>query len=158
MIGNKNTIIKWLLEQKEDIEFTIDLYKEIRSNNANAYFHSLVNKIAKTMGKSEDEVKIKMVLDYGTIMINDNEENIGFKLPKGTDVSRIYKYAKWFDTRVDNGKEFDCYIIYEHTHLYNKKDMSVLISGVVQEAKDLGIQTLDDIKINKLIESWGKKC
>ena len=34
--------------------------------------------------------------------------------------------------------------------------MSILIEGVKQEAKQLGIKTLEDYEIEKLIEEWEK--
>lgn len=32
--------------------------------------------------------------------------------------------------------------------------MSVLINGIVEECKNLGIETLEDIRINQLIDEW----
>jgi hypothetical protein len=40
---------------------------------------------------------------------------------------------------------------------YNKEEMNVLIDYVVQECKELGIETKDDEEINSLIKEWGDK-
>jgi hypothetical protein len=32
--------------------------------------------------------------------------------------------------------------------------MSVLLNGIVSEAKEMGIETLEDKKINSMIEKW----
>jgi hypothetical protein len=40
------------------------------------------------------------------------------------------------------------------SHTYNTKEMSKLINGTVSEAKEQGIETLDDIEIRRLVEQW----
>jgi hypothetical protein len=72
-------------------------------------------------------------------------------------VENVYKYAKWFDRREENGKYFDCYIIYKQTHTLDSGEMNKLISGVVLEAQELGIDTLEEVKIKQLINSWEAK-
>ena len=44
MIGTSNKIITYLLELAKDKQFEIKEYRERRTNDANAYFHVLVNK------------------------------------------------------------------------------------------------------------------
>lgn len=144
--------IEKLAEDKLDIE--IKKYRAKRSLNANSYFHLLCNKIATKMNLGEEETKVRLVLEYGAIMRDENNEVVGFKLPVSVNVNSIYKYAKWFDKRLENGKEFNCYIIYQHTHLYDTKEMSRLLEGTVKEAKELNIETLDDIELKRMCEQW----
>ena len=146
MHGNKNTIIKYLLEQDNDKEFVLEEYKEKRSNNANSYFYVLVNKIADVLHKSKDEVHDDMLKQYGQVMTTSVLASI--------DMTGYYEYFDYLGTSVLNDKEFKHYKIYKPSHTMNSKEMSVLIDGVVQEATDLDIPTLDNAKINKLIESW----
>lgn len=128
--------------------------KKNRSLNANAYFHLLVGKIAKAMNLGEEETKVKLVLEYGTVMRDENGEKVGFKLPASVDVNNVYKYAKWFDERIENGHKFNCYIIYEHTHNLDTKDMARLIDGTVYEAKELGIEVLTPEQIELMVSKW----
>ena len=86
-------------------------------------------------------------LDYGTIA-TDGDKVIGSKFPKGTDTSGIYDYMKWI--KEDNG--WDCYIYYKRTSKLNTKEFSQLLEGVVQECRDVGIETKEDIEIKKLME------
>lgn len=132
-------------------------FKPKRSLDANAYFHVLVNKIAEAMNLGEDETKVNLVLEYGSVMRDENGEKVGFKLPASVNVNSIYKYAKWFDKRVENGKEFNCYIIYEHTHKLDSKQMARLIDGTVYEAQQLGIETRTPDEIERLKAAWGEK-
>lgn len=135
-------------------ECVIKQFREKRSLNANAYFHLLVDKLAKHFNVSADEMKVKMVLDYGTIARDDLGEKVGFKLPVSVDVNLIYAYAKWFDKRTENGKDFNCYIIYKQTHLYDTSEMAKLIDGVVSECQNVGIETKTPEEIKKLVSLW----
>ena len=65
--------------------------------------------------------------------------------------------AKWFDTREENGRYFDCYIIYKQTHTLDSAEMAKLIDGTVKEAEELGIETLDQIKLKALTDKWEAK-
>ena len=135
-------------------DLAIKLHREKRSLNANSYFHVLVSKIAEVMNLGDEEEKVRLVLEYGSIMIDQNGKTVGFKLPVGVDINSVYKYAKWFDKRTESGTDFDCYILYEHTHKYNSKQMARLIDGAVYEAKELGIETMTPADLELLKANW----
>lgn len=124
-----------------DIEISVKKWRRKRSNDANAYFHVLVTAIAEARGISNDEVKRMLVVDYGTLARDEDNQIIGFKLPPGVDVSRIYPYTKLFKQVEENGKTFNCYLVYKRSSEMDSKEMARLIDGAVQEAKDLGIDT-----------------
>ena len=143
------------IQKPQRVEIKNHVHK--RSLDANAYFHVLVHKIAEAQGIGEDEAKVNLVLEYGSIMQDENGDKVGFKLPASVDVNMIYKYAKWFDKRIENGKEFNCYIIYEHTHKLDSKQMARLIDGTVYVAQDLGIETKSPDEIARIRAAWGSK-
>ena len=137
------------LEVKED--------KPKRSLSANAYFHVLADKIAEKMKLGMEEVKYNLVIEYGTTLKDEDGGVVGIKLPSSVKVESIYKYAKWFDTREENGRYFDCYIIYKQTHTLDSAEMAKLIDGTAKEAEELGIETLDQIKLKALTDKWEAK-
>lgn len=140
--------------RESDVSVDVKKYRKRRSLDANAYFHCLVGKIANEMGLGFEEVKTNLVTEYGAFERDEEGLKVGFKLPASVDVARIYRYVKCFDTRVENGKEFNCYIVFKHTHLMDSKEMSRLIDGTVQEARQLGIETLPPYKLAALVEEW----
>jgi hypothetical protein len=146
--------LKALIADKKLLAVEISKQKKKRSLDANAYFHVLVSKIAEVMKLGEDETKIKMVLEYGSIMRDENGDKVGFKLPASVNINSIYKYAKWFDERIENGRKFNCYIIYEHTHKLDSKQMARLIDGTIYEAKELGIDVMTPNQLAELKSSW----
>jgi len=147
---------KGVIAKGKELTVEIKQYRAKRSLDANAYFHLLVGKIAQAMNLGEDETKVKLVLEYGSVMRDENGEKVGFKLPASVDVNQIYKYAKWFDERIENGHKFNCYIIYEHTHNLDTKQMARLIDGTVYEAKELDIETMTPAEIALLKQEWGR--
>lgn len=122
-----------------DVDVTIKRHRERRSLDANAYFHVLVNQIAAVTSESDDDVKRRLVLDYGTIDTDENGVNVALKVLPGVDVTRYFRYAKRVGTREDDGVIFECWLIYKPTHLMDTKEMARLIDGALTEAKELGI-------------------
>ena len=142
-----------LLKGKK-IDIEIKEHREQRSLNANAYFHLLVDKLAKALNISAEECKVKMVLDYGTIDTDEQGLKIGFKLLESISIDKVCKYAKKIGTVVENGRNFNQYIVYKPTHEYNSKEMATLINGVVEECKQVGIETKTPLEIAELCNLW----
>lgn len=148
------TIRTGLANGKERLTAAFAWYKESRSLNANAYFHVLVDKIAEKMQLGADEIKVKMVLEYGT-MATECGEPVIVALPKSANISEYWTYAKWIaDFIAKNGKPYSQYVFYKHTHTLDKSEMARLINGVVYEAQELGIETRTPDELASLIENW----
>lgn len=140
-----------------DLDVEIKKHRNRRSLSANAYFHVLVNKIAAQTGEGDEAVKKRLVVEYGAVAKSADGVSVGFKLPADVDVGRIYSYVKRFDTRVENGKEFACYLVYKQTHDMDTKEMARLIDGTVDEARELGIETDTPEQLARYKEEWSKR-
>lgn len=143
-----------LKEAELDVE--IKKHRNRRSLSANAYFHVLVNKIAAERGGSVEAAKESLVIEYGALATDDDGVTVGFKLPASVDVSTIYPYVKCFDTREENGKLFNCYLVYKQTHLMDSKEMARLIDGAIEVAHELGIETDTPDQIARYKHIWSK--
>lgn len=141
-------------EQKLTVE--IKKYRKKRSLNANAYFHVLVNKIARALGNGDEETKKNLVLDYGVVAKDKNGLNVGFKLPESVDVRTIYPYVKLFDTRQEGKVKFNCYLVYKATHEMDTAEMAKLIDGAIEVARELGIETDTPEQLARYKETWTK--
>ena len=136
------------LDKDTIYDVKINKHREKRSLNANAYLWKLVTEIGNILNKSKEEVYLQMLIDYGqSEMISILSE---------INVKGYFKYYKLAGTSILNGKEFNHYKIYKGSSEYNTKEMSILLEGAVQEAKNLGIETKEDYEIEKLIEEWDK--
>lgn len=153
MIDDTGKIDKFLplifrLDKDTVYDVKIDKHREKRSLNANAYLWKLVTEMGNVLSKSKEEVYLQMLIDYGqSEMVSILSE---------IDVKGYFKYYKLAGTSILNGKEFNHYKIYKGSSEYDTKEMSILLEGVVQEAKNLGIKTKDDIELERMIEKWTK--
>lgn len=151
MIDDTGKIDKFLplifrLDKDTVYDVKIDKHREKRSLNANAYLWKLVTEIGNILNKPKEEVYLQMLIDYGqSEMVSILSE---------IDVKGYFKYYKLAGTSILNGKEFNHYKIYKGSSEYDTKEMSILLNGVVQEAKNLGIKTKDDIELERLIKAW----
>lgn len=140
--------------KEKPYEVEIKPYKEKRSLNANAYFHLLVHKIAERLKMGNDEIKKQMNLEYGTPLRIDEDTLFAFKVPKGARVEEVVKYPKWVKETTENGREYDVYMVYKETHTLDISEMNRLIQGVVDEAKQLGIETKSPDEIANMLSLW----
>lgn len=144
--GKVNECITWLLSQDREKEFEVKEHKEKRSLNANAYAWKLITEIGNVTRLSKEEVYLDMLKHYGQSEIVSVLSNI--------DVSGYFKYYEAIGTAKLQGKDFTHYKIYKGSSEYNTYEMSVLIDGIVHEAKQLDIQTLTPAELSRLKEMW----
>ena len=142
------------LYNSENIRVTITKWHEKRSLNANAYFHILVNKIAEKMGIGNDECKIRLNLEYGTIATDVNGQKVIVKLPKSVNVAEFYPYAKWIADKQEKDIMTSYYVFYKQTHTLDTKEMARLIDGTISEAQQLGIETITPDEKAKMMSLW----
>lgn len=146
MIGKPEEIIRWLFSQDRNKLYEVKQHREKRSLNANAYAWALIGKIADAMRLSKDETYLLMLKSYGQSEIVSVLSDI--------DVSGYFKYYEECGRAVLNGKEFTHYKLFKGSSEYDTYEMSVLIDGVVNEAKNLGIETLPEHEIRRLMDTW----
>ena len=143
--------LKTALENKRAIKLQILAPKTVgmserkkRSLDANAYFWVLVGKIADKLRASKDEIYFEMLKKYG--------QSITVTVRAGLDLSRAgLKYYELFKDGISAGKPFEAYRVFIGSSQYDTREMSVLIDGVVQEAKELGIETLTPLELAEIL-------
>ena len=151
MIGKPIEIIQYLYNQDKEKVFEIKEHKVKRSLNANAYCWVLMNKIADVIKSTKEEVYREYIKNKGIfrlITMNKDATNTFIKVwqEKGLgwicDISES-KYEGMVDV-----------VAYYGTSSYNTKQMANFIDYVVDEAKNLGIETLPPDEIERLKSLW----
>lgn len=135
--------------------YEIKEYKPLRGAQANKYFHKLVNELARYNRNngyaiSDDEMKIRMNLSYGTLATDKNGNVIAPKVLKNIDMKNFYEYSKLYK----QDENYNYYIFYKRTHELDSKEFYQLIKGVEQECRDVGIKTLDDIEFERMMKEY----
>lgn len=142
--------------KKLDIKLTP--HREKRSLDANAYFHVLVDKIRGKTGYSFSRVKNELITSYGQIEYLDSQQVvIKTNIQPDQMVEQETLHCKPIRVEIQNDKEVYFYRVYRGSHTYNTAEMSRLIDGTVQEAKDLGIETMTPAQIERIMSLWETK-
>jgi len=149
MIGTSNKIITYLLEQAKDKQFELKEYKAKRSLNANNYYWQLVTELGNALKMDKEDLHFLLLQKYGqSEMISVVAE---------IDMSDYLKYYTEAGESVLNGKTFKHYKVYKGSSEMDKKEMSILINGLVEECHIQGIETKTPAEINSLLERWDNK-
>lgn len=146
MVGNAIQIIQWLYNQDKDKRFDIKEHKEKRSLNANNYAWKLITEIANVLRKPKEEVYLEMLKSYGQCEM--------ISIVSSVDVKGYFKYYEEAGRSFLNGKEFAHYKIYKGSSEFDTKEMSIFIDGIVQEAKQQGIETRTPSELALLKSEW----
>ena len=142
MIGTPIQIIQWLYDQEKDKKFEIKEKRAKRSLSQNSYAWELITKIGNVLRKSKEEVYLQMLKDYGQSEI--------VSILSSIDPKCYFKYYEKIGTGIVNNKEFTHYKIFKGSSEFDSKEMTILIDGIIQECKQLGIETLTPDEIAKL--------
>ena len=122
-----------------------------RSLNANAYLWVLCEQIAIKLNTDKESIYKIMLARYGAF----------YTISIKTDCLQLalqdIPYYKILGTSKLNDTDFTHLQIYVGSHSYNPEQMHRLLNGVVQEAKDLNIQTIPQNQIDTLAKSCGIK-
>lgn len=149
-------LAKMVVDKYKDgyVDLSVDKWSDKRSLQANAYFHVLVNSIAKETKSSEDDVKKMLVRQYGTYARGKDGKYAAVKVPKNTDIEQFYPYYR-FIGEDENGLYM--YLFYKRTRDLNKEEMSRLIEGTVSEAQALKIETMTPDELARMMNRYGGK-
>ena len=153
MVDTRDKCLLWLANQPQDKRYEVKAYSEKCSLKANAYFHKLCSLIAEKLGVSLSHVKNEIMSEYG--QIDDDLPMVVFPDEVDWRENQYLHLRPTPSTKVmQDGKLWRVYLVIRGSHTYNKKEMSRLIDGVVQEAKQLDIETLTPAELEKMLSSW----
>ena len=145
-----------LRDKTLDIKLTT--HREKRSLDSNAYFHLLCDKIRSVTGYSFSRVKNELITSYGQIeYLMGQQVVIKTNIPPEQMIEQETLHCKPVKVEIQDGKEITFYRVYRGSHTYNTEEMSRLIDGTVQEAKDLGIETMSKTQIERMMQLYGVK-
>ena len=137
-----------------DLDITVKKHREKRSLSANAYFHVLVGKIADTLGISKPKAKNILLGRYGQREIIEEKPVVISVISKVDMQEREDIHCIPVGHGHVEGKEFTHWAVVRPSHTYDTREMSKLIDGTVDEAKELGIETLTPAEIERMKKAW----
>lgn len=137
----------------EPDKYELEIKKKVkkRSNDANAALWEMLTKMAAILKTTKDELYLEVLDRYGVFTHIVVKPNV---------VERVK--AEWKTVRelgevTINGKtgvQLQCFF---GSSTYDSKEFSVLLDGVIQEAKEIGVNFISSEEQARLIREWGKK-
>ena len=156
MVGTKKQIMNWLFDQENDTNWDIREWKPERTRSQNSYFHVLVGKIAKVLKVSNTAVKNKLIADYGYydadighVIVKDSLDYLEFEQLHLKPSTRTQEMA--------NGELYRVFYVMRGTHTYNTAEMTRILDATIEEAKQLGIETLPPEELQRMKEMSEKR-
>ena len=142
------------LKKLEKLSVIIKPFRKKRSLSANAYFHVLVTKIAEKVGTSKAEAKNLMIGRYGQPELIKGDIAV---LKTNVMYKKEDIHTVAIGRRLEKGKEVVFYRLMRGSHTYDSREMSELIKGTIQEAEDLGIETLTPRELEQILGKWNPR-
>ena len=155
--GNAKEISQWLWGKPDDMRYILCEYKEKRSLNSNAYFHTLVGKLRFKIDHvpwSFNHTKNYLITTYGQQEYeNDVEVVIKANIPpeKMQEIEILHCDFVKYDP---NDDRVAFYRVYRGSHTYNSKEMSQLIAGTIDECQRVGIPTATPDELARMAAAW----
>lgn len=120
-----------------------------RSLDANALCWKLCTEIANVLRTDKESIYVDMLKRYGQSDI----------WASGVDVNpaQHFKYYDFFGKREVQGKEVNFYVVYRGSSEYDTREMSILIDGIIDEAKALDIEVISEREKSLLLQEWGNE-
>lgn len=148
MVGTALQIIRWMTEVKDGKqEYEVKEHRRKRTLSQNSMYWKLLSQTADALKMSKTELHNRMLRDFGQLLIIDGQA-ARCMLP---DTEQTEKQVLSKETvhlkptsqvvTMGDGKDYRTYCILRGSHDYNTKEMAVLLDGLIQEAKQQGIET-----------------
>ena len=136
------------MRDKDKLSIEVKPYRLHRSLNANAYAWKLIGEIADIMRASKEDIYLLMLKRYGQSELISVLSHVP-----------IENYVKYYEEAGEsklNGKMFTHYRVYKGSSEFDSREMSILIDGICDEAKLLGIQVETPNQIAEMKARWGE--
>lgn len=140
------------LQNDKKYELSIKLHQKKRSNDANAYCWTLIDKLAEKLSLSKIEIYRRLIKEVGGVSdIVCVQDKAVDKLIKAWE-----KHGIGWQAETEKSKIAGCtnVILYYGSSTYDTAQMSRLIDLVVQECGQLGIETKTPDEIEELKALW----
>lgn len=140
----------------KDLRVKAVKWKEKRSLDANAYCWQLMGQIARVLHTTADEIYEAALRD---LCIPDMIDDTPVLIEMDSDISveRLPGHWKLLGS-LRNGRRKNKWMKLKGSSEYDTAEMSALIDLVVDQAKDLGIETATPDELERMRQLWQSKA
>ena len=150
MIGTKIEIKSWL-DTQPDKEYEIKEHRQKRSLDANGYLWVLISKIQDVIGVPKEDIYRDMIKGVGVYEVVPIKNEAVNKFCEAWHKNGLGWITETTKSKLEG---YTNVLAYYGSSEYDTKEMSRLIDGIVQECRELDIETKSDEEIKSLVENW----
>ena len=145
MIGDKRECVKYLMDAPEG-KYEVKEYRQRRSLDANALLWHCLGELAVVLRTDKWDVYLQMLKRYGKftyILVP----------PKTVEMTKkMWRESEVLNTVNVNGRESVQMLCYYGSHLYDSKEFSVLLDGVISEMEEVGLTPPPSSEMRRALE------
>lgn len=156
MTGTAEKIITFLLAKTgSGLLFDLTEHKAKRTLTQNAYYWVLLEKVAGAVRMSKPELHNRLLRQYGVLQRFDGKAIAAFIADTESAENEALR-AETFHLRPTSVTKESAqgtmrqYVLLKGTHEMNTAEMSVLLDGLIQEARNLDIETLTPAELERM--------
>lgn len=148
------SLIKLICDK--DVDVSIALHKESKTDQQRKYFWTLVKELRSSMknGQTENDVYLQLLRGYGTsdlISLPSDQVHLARACYRIVEVQSQEEFVNKENERITV-----CTLrCWKGLSEYDTNEACMLIDGAVEECKNLGIPTDTPDEIRKMKEMWG---
>ena len=146
--------LKQPIEKGKKLSVEVKPHRNKRSLDANAYCWILCDKIAQVIGSTKEEVYRKVIRDVGVFQIIGVEREAVDTFIEKWSGGGVGWFAEDVGHHINDERRVMAYF---GSSVYNTKEMSRLIDELVNQAKELDIETRPQEEIDSLLKNWEGK-
>lgn len=148
------SLIKLICDK--DVDVSIALHKESKTDQQRKYFWTLVKELRSSMknGQTENDVYLQLLRGYGTsdlISLPSDQVHLARACYRIVEVQSQEEFVNKENERI-TVYTLRCW---KGLSEYDTNEACMLIDGAVEECKSLGIPTDTPDEIRKMKELWG---
>lgn len=137
----------------KDVRVIIKLWREKRSLDANAYMWVLTGLIAQALDSDTDTEHMRQMRLYAPIDRIDGEPVV-ITIKSSIDIDRVAGYWRYYDES-DDGK-WKSWLQLKPSREFDSAEMSVYIHRLIEEAKELGIETATPDEVARMEQLYAE--
>lgn len=141
------------LKSAENLSIKIGKFKQKRSLDANAYCWVMISKLAEKLNIPKTDIYRAAIREIGgnsdIVCVQDKAVD---SLCDGWERNGIGWQTETMPSKIEGCTNV---VLYYGSSTYDKAQMSRLINNIVEECRQLGIETKSEAEVNSLLRQWG---
>lgn len=129
-----------LYDLPQDKVYELKEYKEQRNKKQNSKYWKLVGELSLVTKIGIEEIHFDMLKNYS--------QRYEILVPSDKEIRGIDYYEKK-STISKNGKEYTVYHVFTPSHELNESEFAILMKGLIEECKQVGIDTRSPEEIQR---------